>query len=177
MSSQKFSCIVSGVQKRLSKQSIEKKLLKFGTVDMLQKFFVCREAKGLLRKNYSIDQVREKLNTPVNYPKPNLEVLFKLKLLKNRKSKGPILSEEERMQQDAKSAENERNYYEHKEKMTTCLKTWVEWATGGPNKCQVKHGGTCVRPDIYYNHEFNKAGRCSPCPYKEFCLCTNKEVV
>ena len=166
MKSQKFNCIVSGIEKRLSKQMIEKKLLKFGTVEVLEKYFVCREAKGLLRKNLTIDQVREKLNTPANYPKPNLEVLFKLKLLKKRKGK-LMLSDEEKKIQEAKTLENERKYYELQEKIGTCRKTYVEWATGND---------TCIRPDIYYDHEHNKEGRCKPCPYHEYCLCSNKEV-
>lgn len=166
MKSQKFHCIVSGIEKRLSKQMIEKKLLKFGTVEMLEKFFVCREAKGLLRKNFSVDQIREKFNTPASYPKPSLEVLFKLKLIKKRKGK-PVLSEEERKMQEAQTVENERKYYELKEKITTCSKTYVEWATGND---------TCIRPDIYYDHEHNKEGRCKPCPYHAYCLCSNKQV-
>ena len=95
-----------------------------------------------------------------------------LKKSKRKKAK----SFEEIKAIERQTEENERKYFEQKEKMSTCLKTWVEWATGGPNKCRVSYGGTCVRPDIYYDNEHSKDGRCKPCPYHEHCLCTSKQL-
>lgn len=49
---------------------------------------------------------------------------------------------------------------------------WVEEFTGGPNRCQVKYGGTCIRADIFSDNK----GRCDGCPYFEWCLCTAKRL-
>ena len=86
------------------------------------------------------------------------------------------MTPEEIKQLREQTEKNEREWFEQQEKMKTCSKTWIEEMTGGPNKCQVPQGGTCIRPDIYYDNEFNKEGRCSPCPYHEYCLCSNKQV-
>jgi len=171
-----ISCIITGEEKYLTKAGLENKLKKFGTQEILEKYYVSKPAAKLLKQGHSVDQVRAQLNsnlkTNVDY-----EVLYKLKLLKKSKSKKQRLNKEELALQEQQTLENERKYHEHKEKMSTCLKTWVEWATGGPNGCQVPYGGTCIRPDIYYDNEGSREGRCKPCPYNEFCLCTDKEVV
>ena len=143
---------------------------------MLERYYVSKPAAKLLKKGYSVEQVRlelkSSLKTSVDY-----EVLFKLKLLKKSKNKKKHLSREDIIKQQEETIQNERKYHELKEKMSTCLKTWVERATGGPDKCQVPYGGTCIRPDIYYDNEGSREGRCKPCPYNEFCLCENREIV
>lgn len=170
-----ISCIITGEEKYLTNSNLQNKLKKFGTQEILEKYYVSKPAAKLLKQGLTVEEVRSKLNssltTSVDY-----EVLYKLKLLKKTKGKKRILSREELLKQQELTKENEKKYYELTEKMSTCMKTWVEWATGGPNQCQVPHGGTCIRPDIYYDNEGSREGRCKPCPYNEFCLCTNKEV-
>lgn len=170
-----ISCIITGEEKYLTKASLQNKLNKFGTQEMLEKYYVSKPAAKLLKQGLSVDQVRSQLNsnlkTNVDY-----EVLFKLKLLKKIRGKKQSLTKEEIAKQQEQTRENERKYYEHREKMSSCLKTWVEWATGGPEGRQLVRGGTCIRPDVYYDNEGNRQGRCKPCPYHEFCLCSNKEI-
>jgi len=175
MRSTNFKCIVTGAEKRFTNSLLANKLKKFGTVEIFAKYYVSKPAAQLLKSGLSIADVRAKLNSK-DTSTVDYEVLYKLKLLKKSKRKREKTTEELRAIRQ-QSQENEKKYYEHKEKMSTCIKTWVEWATGGPNKSQVPYGGTCVRPDIYYDNENNDGGRCKPCPYHEFCLCTNKEVV
>jgi hypothetical protein len=47
-------------------------------------------------------------------------------------------------------------------------KSFVEYATGGPDGCQVSRGGTCQRPDIRLN------GACDPCEFSKYCLVPDK---
>lgn len=54
----------------------------------------------------------------------------------------------------------------------TYTKEYVEWSTGGPGGCQVDHGGTCQRPDIFINN----GKYCNTCLYYEFCLCGQKRL-
>lgn len=171
-----ISCIITGEEKYLTKNALENKLKKFGTQEMIEKYYISKSAAKLLKKGYSVEQVRSELKSPLK-TNVDYEVLFKLKLLKKLKNKKRSLSKEEALKQQEETIQNERKYHELKEKMSTCIKTWVEWATGGPDKCQVSYGGTCIRPDIYYDNEGSREGRCKPCPYNEFCLCENKEVV
>lgn len=174
MRSTNIKCIVTGQEKRFTNSLLANKLKKFGTIEVFAKYYVCKPAAKLLRAGRSIDDVRAQLGSKATNS-VDVEVLYKLKLLKKSKRKQEK-SLEELKAIKIRSEENERKYYEHKEKMSTCLKTWVEWATGGPNGSQVSQGGTCIRPDIYYDNEGSREGRCRPCPYNEHCLCANKEV-
>ena len=169
------SCIITGEEQYLNKNTLQNKLKKFGSTDNLQRYFVSRDAAKLLKSGLTIQQVREKLKSKLSN-QVDMEILYKLNLMKITKKRKKFLSPEQIKQQQEQTQENERKYYEHKEKMSTCLKTWVEWATGGPNQCQVPQGGTCIRPDIYYDNEGSREGRCKPCPYHQYCLCTNKEI-
>lgn len=170
-------CIVTNKEKYLAGSTLQNRLNKFGSEDNIQRYYVSKEAGKLLKKGHSVEQVRKDLNIKDFDKAVDMEVLFKLKLLKRGKRKKNQLSADELRIQQLESEKNEREYYELKEKMSSCFKTWVEWATGGPGGKQVQHGGTCIRPDIYYDNEGNRAGRCKPCAYHEFCLCSNKEVV
>jgi hypothetical protein len=52
------------------------------------------------------------------------------------------------------------------------FEAWVREFTGGPNGCQVPHGGTCIRPDILLHNDKT----CNKCDYNEFCLCSSKKL-
>jgi len=169
------SCLVSGETKYLSGTTLQNKLNKFGSPEGIQKYYISKSVIKLLKQGLSVQDIREKLGSNKTN-QVDLEVLYKLKLLKVRGKRKKQLTPQEIEKQEEQTRENERKYYEHREKMSSCIKTWVEWATGGPNQCQVPFGGTCIRPDIYYDNEGNREGRCKPCPYHEHCLCTNREV-
>jgi len=175
MSTHVAKCIVTGHEKKFGKASLQRKIMKFGSLEMFNKYYVSKEASKLLKAGNDLAEVRKLLNSTFNGT-VDIEVLYKLKLLKRSKRKTALTLEELR-EREEQSRENERKYHELQEKMTTCQKTWIEWATGGPNKSQVAQGGTCIRPDIYYDNEGSRQGRCKPCPYHEHCLCSNKEIV
>ena len=173
MKSVKLNCIVTGIEKRVSPSSLNNKISKFGSLEMVQKFFVCKEACKLLKQGNTIDQVRSTLKTDFS-KSVDLEVLFKLKLLKKNRKR--TMTDEDVKARREQSEKNEREYYELQQKIQSCSKAYTEWATGGPNQCQVPYGGTCIRPDIYFNNEYSKEGRCRTCPYHEHCLCANKSL-
>ena len=170
-----ISCIVTKEEKYFSSTALKSKLDKFGTIENVQKYYVSRPAAKLLKSGCTIDQVREKLNSK-STNQVDFEVLYKLKLLKTGKKRKKYLSSMEQEALKLQTQKNERDWYEHQEKMKDCQKTWIQEMTGGKNGCQIPNGGTCIRPDIYYNHEFDKTGRCTPCPYHEHCLCRSKEL-
>jgi hypothetical protein len=169
------SCIITGEEKYVGGASLQNKLKKFGTQEVLEKYYVSRPAAKLLKTGLSVDEVRQKLGSKLT-KSVDYEVLFKLKLLKKKRARAKSLSSEERIKAEAESQANQHRYEVHVELIKSDKRAYVEWATGGPNKCQVPYGGTCIRPDIYYNNEYSKAGRCNTCPYSEYCLCTSKVV-
>jgi hypothetical protein len=165
MKSKVLCCIVSGIEKRVSGPTLEKMSVKFGDLEQFENHFVCRQAKQLLKKRVQPDQVQAQLlpggKTPFAI---NLVALARLKLLKKPKM-------------DKTKANVNLLFNPSEPKTYDTLKHYVEEMTGGKDGCQLKQGGTCIRPDVYYDNEFNKEGRCKPCPYNEFCLCSNKEIV
>ena len=171
----RVNCIITNEEKYFNSTALRTKLNKFGSEESFRKFYVSKPAAKLLKTGLSVDQVRAKLNS--NYSKQvDIEILYKLKLLKAGKKRKKQISPEEIKERRKQTEENERNWYSLQEKMKSCSKTWVEAMTGGPDRCQIPYGGTCIRPDIYYDNEGNRGGRCRPCPYHEHCLCTNKEL-
>lgn len=177
MSSKVISCIVTGIEKRVSGMTINKQSLRFGNLEQFEEHFVCREAKQLLRQRISPDQVQSQLLPAGKKPFAiNLHALARLKLLKKSRKGKQDISPEEQKRLEEESNNNLREWHYKQEEFLSNKKAWIEEVTGGPNKCQVPYGGTCIRPDIYFDNEFNKEGRCAPCEYKEFCLCANKRV-
>lgn len=168
-----LSCIVTNEQKYFNSTALKNKLRKFGDEDTLRRYYVSKAAIKLLKSGLSIQQVRERLNSSASN-NVDIEILYKLKLMKIKNKRKKLLSLEEIKKQKEESEKNTKEWYLLQEKMKTCSKTWIEEMTGGKNKCQVPQGGTCIRPDIYFDNEFNIKGNCYPCPYNEHCLCTNK---
>jgi hypothetical protein len=171
----RVNCIITNEEKYFNSTVLRNKLNKFGSEDNFRRFYVSKPAAKLLKSGLTIDQVRQRLNS--NYSKQvDIEILYKLKLLKTSKKRKEQVSSEEAKQVREQTEINEREWYNRREKMKTCFQTWVEEMTGGPNQCQVPYGGTCIRPDIYYDNEGSRDGRCKTCPYHEFCLCSGKDV-
>ena len=80
MTSTNLKCIVTGAEKRFTNSLLANKLKKFGTVEVLAKYYVSKEAAQLLRAGNSIEEVRAKLNAKTT-GSVDYEVLYKLKLL------------------------------------------------------------------------------------------------
>jgi len=171
----RVNCIITNEEKYFNSTVLRNKLNKFGSEENFKRFYVSKPAAKLLKSGLTIDQVRTKLNSSCT-KQVDVEILYKLKLLKTGKKKRKFLSPEELKERRERTEKNEREWYDLQEKIKSCSKTWVEEMTGGPNRVQVPHGGTCIRPDIYYDNEGSREGRCRPCPYHQHCLCTNKEL-
>ena len=58
----KLSCIVTGRVLMATKDYYERKLNRVGDEQKLHDTYVCREAKDLLIKGYTVDKIREMLN-------------------------------------------------------------------------------------------------------------------
>jgi hypothetical protein len=146
-----FTCIVSGIEKKLVKSVRQKGINRFGSIEEFQKYFVSREAKKLLKQRIQPEDVQRQLLPKSKKPFPiNREALVKLKLLKKAR-KG--FTRAELMSVTIPKTQ---------EKRELSLKDYVESLTTT----------ACLRPDIFLDND----RKCDFCPYVKFCLCPVKKV-
>ena len=145
-----LSCVVSGIEKRVSKNIIQKGIIKYGSLEEFKKHYIDREAKKLLKQRIKPEQVQQKLlpkgKTPFSI---SYEVLARLKLLKKTKK-----------EETAHTLSNFQ-YIPQPPRAYASKKAYIEDLTRS----------SCLRPDIYLN-----SGRvCDKCMYAEYCLCGLKK--
>ncbi len=144
-----LSCIISGIEKRISKSAIIKGINKYGSLDEFKRHYIDRAAKKLLKQRLQPGDVQKQLLPKNKQPfKIDQTVLAKLKLLKKPKT--------------AK--------YDYKD-LTFTPKPPVQWASFQAYvECMTENA--CLRPDIFLDN-----GRCcTGCPYVEFCICKAKKL-
>jgi len=145
-----LACVVSGMEKRISKNTIQKGISKYGSLEAYKKHYVDRDAKKLLKQRVKPEVVQQRLlpkgKTPFTI---NYDVLARLKLLKKPKK--------EETTQDLVNFQ-----YTPKPPPTySSRRAYIEDMTKG----------ACMRPDIYLN-----SGRvCDNCMYAEHCICNAKK--
>jgi hypothetical protein len=64
---QKLKCIITGKSITVSDEYYQKKIKDFGSIEKLDKFYTCRQAKNLLKRGYTIIEVHNLLKI-VNGP-------------------------------------------------------------------------------------------------------------
>lgn len=71
--SRKLTCIVTGKTLLASEEYYNKKLQKAESEQQLHRSYVCREAKALLQKGLTVEQIRKQFNVPdsVAMPEPH----------------------------------------------------------------------------------------------------------
>tara|TARA_Y100000310_G_C20483066_1_gene715612 strand:+ start:116 stop:487 length:372 start_codon:yes stop_codon:yes gene_type:complete len=62
----KLTCIVTGRNLLATKDYYERKVQKIGSEKKLHSTYICKEAKNLLLKGYSVSKIRELLNVNVD---------------------------------------------------------------------------------------------------------------
>lgn len=144
-----LSCIVSGLEKRVSKSAVAKGISKYGTLEAFKKHYIDRAAKKLLKQRMLPEDVQKKL-LPKNKESFSIDknALAKLKLLKKPKTLK----------------------VEYKD-LTFTPKPPVQWASFQAYvESMTEHA--CLRPDIFLDND----RCCVACPYVEFCICKVKKL-
>jgi hypothetical protein len=150
-----MTCIVSGVEQRVSKLGIAKALKKFGSLEGFAEHYVCNKAKKLLRQRVSPEEVQKQMRPKNKKPfSIDKQALARLKLLKKPKRQ-PKLTIEEVEQISVKWIPKERRAY-------TNLKEYVIDNT---------KNGSCLAPHIYLDND----RVCDECKYSEWCMSTVKQ--
>ena len=62
----KLTCLVTGRKLFATKEYFSRKVEKAGSVEKVHSTYICKEAKDLLRKGYSVDKIREMLNVQID---------------------------------------------------------------------------------------------------------------
>jgi hypothetical protein len=150
-----MTCIVSGLERRVSKAGIAKGNKKFGGPVPFAEHYVSNEAKRLLKQRVSPEEVQKQLR-PAN-KKPfsiNKQVLARLKLLKKPKN-------------------NKRMSIEEVQDIS------VKWIPKEPRRylnlaeyvIENTKNGSCIAPQLYLDSD----RVCDECKYATLCLSTAKQ--
>ena len=167
-----IKCIVTGAEKYFTPKALEKRISKFGTIKQVELHYVSQDAKRLLKKGLSVDEIREKLEVTESLPKVNLQVLARLKLLKNPKKRKAAKAAEAKAERERylRSKEfKDKMLALEEEKANMTFKEWVVMYTSTGRE----RGGTCLRPDVFLSHN-DRA--CDGCPYYEHCRCYQRRL-
>jgi hypothetical protein len=148
-----MACVVTGIEKRVSKAGVAKGIKKFGDLTSFIEHYVSNEAKRLLKQRVSPEEVQKQLR-PSNL-KPftiDKQVLARLKLLKKPRNKK--LTIEEVQQISVKWIPKEPRSYPSKE-------AYVIDNT---------KNGSCIAPQLFLDSD----RCCDHCQYTKYCLSTAK---
>lgn len=146
-------CIVTGIERRVSKAGMVKGIKKFGDLPTFIDHYVSNEAKRLLKQRVSPEEVQKQLR-PSNL-KPftiDKQVLARLKLLKKPRNKK--LTIEEVQQISVKWVPKEPRSYPSKE-------AYIIDNT---------KNGSCIAPQLFLDSD----RCCDHCQYTKHCLSTAK---
>lgn len=149
-----MTCIVTGLERRVSKAGIAKGNKKFGGPVSFAEHYISNEAKRLLRQRISPEEVQKQLR-PTN-KKPfsiDHQVLARLKLLKKPKNSKRV-TEEEAREIAVKWVPKEARFY-------SSTKEYVIANT---------KNGSCIAPQLFLDSD----RVCDQCKYTEHCLSTAK---
>lgn len=148
-----MTCIVTGLERRVSKAGISKGIKKFGDLHAFIEHYVSNEAKRLLRQRVSPEEVQKQLRPEGMKPfSIDHQVLARLKLLKKQRHKKITI--EEVKQISIKWIPKEPRTYSN-------LEAYIIDNT---------KNGSCIAPQLYLNSD----RVCDHCKYTAHCLSTAK---
>jgi hypothetical protein len=149
-----MSCIVTGIERRVSKAGIAKGIKKFGDLHAFIEHYVSNEAKRLLRQRISPEEVQKQLRPTGLKPfSIDHQILARLKLLKKPRNKK--LTIEEVQQISVKWVPKESRFYGTK----------AEYVIDNTKN------GSCIAPQLFLNSD----RCCDHCQYTQHCLSTAKQ--
>jgi len=148
-----MTCIVSGLERRVSKAGMAKGIKKFGGIIPFIDHYISNEAKRLLRQRVSPEEVQKQLRPSDKKPfSIDHQVLARLKLLKKPRHKKMTM--EEVQQISIKWVPKEPRTY----------------ASTAEYIIENTKNGSCIAPQLYLDSD----RVCDQCKYTKHCLSTAK---
>lgn len=149
-----MSCIVTGLERRVSKAGVIKGIKKYGDIFAFDAHYVCNEAKRLLKQRVSPEETQKQLRPEGKRAFTiDKQVLARLKLLKRPKNTKRITEEEARDIAVKWVPKEARSYSNIKEYIIDNTKN-----------------GCCIAPQLFLNSDRT----CDICKYRKDCLSTAK---
>ena len=62
----KLTCIVTGKTLSIVRSYYEKKVTDYGSEESLHNLYVCKQAKGMLKRGYSVEEIQSRLGKPAD---------------------------------------------------------------------------------------------------------------
>jgi hypothetical protein len=72
---QKLQCVVTGKDSIFSGDYLLKKIKEHGSLEKLEKNYICKDVKSLIKRGYNIEQIRNALNVSENVDYPSDDVI------------------------------------------------------------------------------------------------------
>jgi hypothetical protein len=149
-----MTCVVTGLERRVSKAGVAKGIKKFGNIFAFDEHYVSNEAKRMLKQRVSPEETQKQLRPSNKQPfSIDKQVLARLKLLKRPKNTKRITEEEAREIAVKWIPKEPRTYSSIKEYIIDNTKN-----------------GSCFAPQLYLNSD----RVCDGCKYRKECLSTAK---
>jgi hypothetical protein len=148
-----MSCVVSGLERRVSKAGMAKGIKKFGGILGFTEHYISNEAKRLLRQRISPEEVQKQLRPASKKPfSIDHQVLARLKLLKKPRHKKITIEEVQQIS--------------------------IKWVPREPKSYPSKEAyiidntknGSCIAPQLFLDSD----RCCDHCQYTKHCLSTAK---
>jgi hypothetical protein len=154
LKSKVMTCIVTGIEKRVSKLGVAKGIKKFGDINAFIDNYISNEAKKLLRQRISPEEVQKQLRPKDMKPfEIDHKVLARQKLLKKPRHKKLSEAEATLTVKNWKPAER-RTY-----------STLAEYVVDNTKN------GSCIAPQLYLDYD----RCCDECKYTQWCQSTAKQ--
>ena len=154
LKSKVMTCIVTGIERRVSKAGILKGIKKFGDLPSFINHYVSNEAKRLLRQRISPEEVQKQLRPDELKPfSIDHQALARQKLLKKARHKKMTIEEVQQISlkwipKEPKSYSSQDEYIINNTK-----------------------NGSCIAPHVYLDSD----KVCDHCKYSKSCLSTAKQ--
>ena len=73
--SKKVICVVTGKSTAYAGEYLQKKIEEYGGEAALDKFYICKEVRALLKKGYKVNDIRKILDVPADIDPPPQDVV------------------------------------------------------------------------------------------------------
>lgn len=110
----KVTCIITGKTTPLTREYYDKKVIEFGSEENLQQTYICKQAKSMIKRGYTIEEIQDVLGKPASPTMLTFEQIKQIVLEKDSENfipEHPLQSVNIEVKQHVKVfVENLKNY-------------------------------------------------------------------
>lgn len=110
----KVTCIITGKTTPLTREYYDKKVIEFGSEEKLQQNYICKQAKSMVKRGYTLEEIQDVLGVPTSPTQLSFDQIKQIVLEKDSENfipEHPLESVNIEVKQHVKVfVENLRNY-------------------------------------------------------------------